>query len=136
MKKLLLAFIILTGLIFYSSGCSTSPEYAADWQELQNQFQPMINMMEKGLYTDFINMYVDPRLVSRKDGASAMLTEFNMDKREQLLRALKTAKNMQPTINTVQKIATFDDITFPYPLRFQKFGDRWYILDNQAFENN
>jgi hypothetical protein len=136
MKKLLLAFIILTGLGFYSSGCSTSAEYSADTEELWNQFQPMINMMEKGLYTDFINMYVDPRLVQRKDGASAMLTEFNMAKREQLLRVLKAAKNMQPTLNTVQKIATYDAFEFPFPLRFQKIGDRWYLLDSPSFENN
>jgi hypothetical protein len=136
MKNLLFTMLVLSIPVFYLSSCSTSPEYAAAWQELQNEFQPMINMLEKGLYTDFINMYVDPRLVFRKDGASAMLTEFNMNKREQLLRVLKTAKNMQPTINTVQNIATFDDISFPYPLRFQKIGDRWYLLNGPAFENN
>lgn len=136
MKKLLLVSIILTGLVVFSSGCSTSAEYSADTEELSNQFQPMINMMEKGLYADFLNMYVDPRLVQRKDGASAMLVEFNMAKREQLLGALKIAKNMLPTLNSAQKIATYDSMEFPYPLRFQKMGDRWYLLDAPAFQNN
>lgn len=136
MKKLLFTLLVLSTTVFYVSSCSTSEEYSGDWLELQNQFQPMINMLEKGLYTDFINMYVDPRLVQRKDGASAMLVEFNMDKREQLLRVLKIAKDIQPTLNTAQKIATFDSMEFPFPLRFQKMGDRWYILDTPAFDNN
>lgn len=136
MRKLLLVLLVLSGFIFFASGCSTSAEYSADTQELWNQFQPMINMLDKGLYIDFINMYVDPRLVQRRDGASAMLAEFNMDKRDQLTRVLKAAKNMQPTLNTVQKIATYDDMSFPYPLRFQKIGDRWYLLDGPSFDND
>jgi hypothetical protein len=136
MKKLLFTLLVLSATVFYVSSCSTSAEYAVDWQQLQNEFQPMINMMEKGLYTDFINMYIDPRLVASKGGASSMLGEFDMNKRDQLLRVLKVAKNMQPTIDTEKKIATFDDISFPYPLRFQKIGDRWYLLNGPAFENN
>lgn len=136
MKKLLFTLLVLSTTVFYISSCSTSEEYAGDWLELQNQFQPMINMLEKGLYADFISMYVDPRLVQRKDGATAMLTDFDIAKREQLLRVLKTAQNIQPMLNPAQKIATFDDISFPFPLRFQKMGDKWYLLDGPAFENN
>lgn len=136
MKKLLLTLLVLSATVFYASSCTTSEEYAGDWLELQNEFQPMINMLEKGLYGDFITVYVDPRLVFSKGGASAMLTDFNIEKREQMLRVLKAAKNMQPMLNPAQKIATFDDMSFPFPLRFQKIGDRWYLLDGPAFQNN
>jgi len=112
------------------AGCSTSKEYSIDWTEIRNEIQPMIEMMEKGLYVDFLNTYVDPRLVHLQGGASSMLADFDATKRSELLQTLKQAKQIQPFIDTEKKIATFDGENFIRPLAFQKIGDRWYLINN------
>lgn len=129
MKKFNTLFLFLFLPLIFSS-CSTSKEYAIDWTEIRNELQPMINMLEMGLYTDFLNTYVDPRLVHLQGGASSMLADFDATKRSELLTTLKQAKEIQPFIDTEKKIATFDGENFIRPLAFQKIGDRWYLINN------
>lgn len=125
------SFLLFT-VIVHLSGCSgsVSPELGQYKQDLKYHMQEMINVLNAGHRTEFMEKYVDPAYVSKMGGVSAAVTQFT-DRRSQALQAaLRVAKNVQPTYDAANKQMTYFNELLQIPIVFKMKDGKWYLQDD------
>lgn len=117
------SFLIITG-------CTTSSQYQTFEGQVQETISNMITLLEQGNYYDLVNDYADPELVKEEGGVEEVLKDFTEEDKTTLLKALKEAQEMLPTIDRKNLIVTYMSEDFPQALVFKKVAGRWYLTNN------
>jgi len=125
-----LSCTVLMLSFLFTAGCSTSGDYRTFEKQVQESISEMITLMEQGNYYDLVNNYVDPEIVEEEGGIEELLRDFTEEDKVKLLKYLKEAQEMLPTVDRKNLIVTYMAEDFLMALVFKKIGGRWYITDD------
>lgn len=125
-------FAVLTiSVIAIFSGCSgTSPEYSQYRSDLKYQMQDMINVLNAGHNSEFMEKFVDPTYVQKMGGLNKALIPFSADRARALQSALRVAKNVEPTYEPGGKQMSYFSDNLIVPIVFKQKNGKWYLQDD------
>lgn len=123
--------VLAISIIAVFSGCSgTSPEYSQYRSDLKYQMQDMINVLNAGHNSEFMEKYVDPSYVQKMGGINQAMIPFSADRARALQGALKIAKNVQPTYEPNGKQMTYFSDNLIVPIVFKQKNGKWFLQDD------
>lgn len=126
-----IASLSLFALFILLSGCSSnnvSPNYGTFEQQTRVVIADMIALLEQGKGMEMVDKYLAPEDIE-KEGRENIRAEFDREKQDKLLKALRIAEDITPTIDTKTLTASYGEIDLPESkaLIFQKIGGKWYL---------
>jgi len=123
--------VLAISILAFLSGCSgTSPEYSQYRSDLKYQMQDMVNVLNVGHNSEFMEKYVDPSYVQKMGGINQALIPFSADRARALQGALKIAKNVQPTYEPGGKQMSYFSDNLIVPIVFKQKNGKWYLQDD------
>jgi hypothetical protein len=123
-------FIFASGYLHLSSCSTVSKDYMTINNQVDSVIHQMILTLEAGHYNEFVRSYLDPEFIKTRGGADEVFTEFDSDKRAELLHSLRIVQDVQPFLNNEKMEVTFSDRRLPRDLRMQKIAGKWYLLND------
>jgi hypothetical protein len=123
--------VLFISIVAALAGCSgTSPEYSQYRSDLKYQMQDMINVLNAGHNTEFMEKYVDPSYVQKMGGINKALIPFSADRARALQSALRVAKNVEPTYEPGGKQMSYFSDNLIVPIVFKQKSGKWYLQDD------
>ena len=127
-RRTILVMLIMANALLLASGCRARRSEGDEIAAIVNE---MISLLEAGEYEKMILNYCHPDEVrhSKSEGTfEGRVAEFRAGKYVRLLDALRQTREITHLLSDDRRIATFDSESLPMPMRFEKVGARWYLL--------
>ncbi|MBK8982603.1 MAG: hypothetical protein IPM38_09865 [Ignavibacteria bacterium] len=128
----ILVLIISSSLLWNCSGAS--PELSEYRNALKIQMQTMLNTLNGGHYSQFMQDYVEPSYISKLGGLDQAVVQFDNQKQKEVYAKLQIAKNIEPLYSSKSKLMTYIDNSMPIPVTFKMVNGKWY-LTGDMFQN-
>lgn len=112
------------------SGCggSSAPTELSKYTgELAVQMQTMMDVLNQGLYSKFMNDYVDTSYIISKGGLDQSVMLFDNEEQTELYNALKAARNVQPFYNKTNNTLIYAGASLPRLMTFIRINGKWYL---------
>jgi hypothetical protein len=128
MKITILAVSLLMPIISFTGCSGVSSNYSTFEQQTRVVMADMILMLEQGKGMEMVEKYLAPQDIER-EGIASIRAEFNQEKQDKLLKALRIAENITPTIDSKTLTVSYGEIDLPESkaLVFQKINGKWYL---------
>ncbi|MBN2077834.1 MAG: hypothetical protein JW838_02640 [Spirochaetes bacterium] len=100
-------------------------------KEVKAAVADMVALLEAGKYRDFMEKYAPPKVVRemKQSGEFEMAVRgFEEDKSQDLLKHLRMAAAMEPTVDDAGAVK-YADQSWRKPLVFTKIDGRWYLAN-------
>ena len=130
MKKTnLIIFALILAVSTIGASCSFLKGDA-----LKSSIDEGISMLEAKKYEEFLNRFVHPDDKAKMPEIKKIAEDFGKGRADDVLAALKKAKEQEPEYNADKTMATFKfdanaNLKTNKPLTFKKTNDVWYIVN-------